>query len=137
MKSQEGVDAGTVFRAMTPDDDGLPRVDASARTLGARPSIDVPGDGADDVDPGMGGMSVAIGAAHFLPEHRRPTNLGGSGADPVFMIEAGELGPDLRVRADEDGPSGHGFVEPVFRMGFDDYQEAIWASRPGWQRVDL
>ncbi|OGO53777.1 MAG: hypothetical protein A2Z32_10675 [Chloroflexi bacterium RBG_16_69_14] len=30
-----------LFRATTPDEDGGPRLDASARTLGARPLIDV------------------------------------------------------------------------------------------------
>lgn len=136
VKGNEASGTGTVFRAMTPDDDGQPQVDASARTLGSRPSIDVPGDGTDDVDPGTGGMSVSIGAAHHLPAHRRPVEFGGSGADPIFVIEASELGPDLRVRTDDDGPSGHGFVEPVRRMEFNDYQQAIWASRPRWQRVD-
>ena len=125
-----------LFRAMTPDEDGRPTVDASARTLGARPLIDVPGDASDAVDPGTGGMSVSIGVPDGLPAHRRPAGFGGSGVDPVFAIDVAELGPDLHWRADQDGPSGHGFVEPVRRMAFNDYQQALWATRSRWHRVD-
>lgn len=126
----------TLYRAMTPEIDAKPRLDASARTLGARPLIDVPGDAGDVVDPATGGMSIAIGDPHNLPEHRRPPEFGGSGVDPVFAIETLDLAPDLALRKDPDGPSGHGFVEPVRRMMFNDYQEAIWATRPKWYRID-
>jgi hypothetical protein len=129
-------EAETLFRAMSSDENGLPQLDASARTLGARPMIDVPGDASDAVDPGTGGMSVSIGAPERLPPHRRPGGFGGSGVDPVFAINVADLGPDLGWRADQDGPLGHGFVEPVRRMPFNDYQEALWATRPRWHRVE-
>ena len=128
-------DPATLFRSMTPDGDGGPRTGASARTLGVRPSIDVPGDAADDVEPGTGGMSATLGDLGLLPHHRRPAELGGSGVDPVFAIDVDDLGPGLRWRPDPVGPSGHGFVEPVRRMPSDQYQEALWATRPRWQRV--
>ena len=105
------------------------------RTLGARPSIDVPGDATDDVEPGTGGMSATIGDPRLLPAHRRPAAFDGSGLDPVFAIEVADLGEDLRWEPDQDGPSGHGFVEPVRRMPFGEYQDALWATRPGWRRV--
>jgi hypothetical protein len=121
---------------MTPDRDGSPMIDASARTLGARPSIDVPGDAADYVEPAAGGMSASIGDPEHLPLHRRPAAFGGSGADPVFSIDVSDLGEDLRWRADPDGPLGHGLLEPVRRMPFNEYQEALWATRARWRRVD-
>lgn len=124
-----------LFRAMSADDDGLPRLDESARTLGARPALDVPGDAWDDVEPGTGGMSVSAGDAMALPEHRRPASHGGTGRDPIFAIEALKLGLTLRWRDDPDGPLGHGFCEPVRRMPFKEYQDALWATRPEWQRV--
>ena len=126
----------TLFRSMTQDSDSGPMIDASARTLGARPSIDVPGDVADDTEPGTGGMSASLGDPMRLPRHRRPPEFGGSGPDPVFAIDLAALGPDLGWRSDPDGPLGHGFVEPVRRMPFSEYQEALWATRSRWRRVD-
>lgn len=129
-------DDETLYRAMTPDDDGAPRLGASARTLGVRPLIDVPGDASDFVEPGTGGMSLSIETPDNLPSHRRPPAFGGTGADPIFAINATDLGSDLRWRTDTDGPLGHGFVEPVRRMTFSDFQDALWASRARWRRVD-
>jgi len=125
----------TLYRAMSIDEDGQPRLGASSRTLGVRPLIDVPGDAADVVDPGVGGMSVTIEDPMLLPTHRRPSAFGGTGPDPLFAIEREVLGPDLEWRADFEGPSGHGFVEPVRTMTFDEYQEAIWATRSRWRQV--
>ena len=126
----------TLYRGMIEDADGGPRVGASARTLGMRPRIDVPGDASDLIDPGVGGMSASLGDPMLLPIHRRPPEFEGTGADAVFSIEVLELGPDLRWREDPDGPSGHGFVEPVRTMPFKDVQESIWATRARWRRVD-
>ena len=125
-----------LFRAMLSDQDGLPQVDASARTLGARPAIDVPGDASDEIDRFEGGMSASSGQPDNLPTHRRPPAFGGTGPDPIFAIRHGDLGHDLRWREDPAGPSGHGFLEPVRRMLFSEYQEALWATRSGWQRWD-
>ena len=105
--------ADTIYRAMKADDDGGPNLDASARTLGARHSIDIPGDSSDDIEPGTGGMSTSIGDPSRLPTHRRPAAFGGSGLDPVFAINPTEPGEDLAWRADPDGPLGHGFLKPV------------------------
>ncbi len=81
-------------------------------------------------------MSVAIGTPMRLPEHPRPPVFGGSGADQLFTIAVSEIGRVLRLREDPDVPSGHGFVEPVRRRTFDEYQEAIWATRSSWRRVE-
>jgi hypothetical protein len=126
----------TIYRAMTVDEDGAPRLDASARTLGARPMIDVPGDASEGVETGTGGMSASSDTPENLPSHRRPASFGGSGADDVFAIGTLDLGSDLTWRPDPDGPLGHGFVEPVRRMAFSDYQDALWATRAMWRRVD-
>lgn len=128
--------ARQLFRAMTADEDGLPMVGATARTLGARPRIDVPGDPTDEVEPQSGGMSGTVGDPSKLPIHRRPAAFGGTGSDPVFVIDLADLGPDLVWRADGNGPSGHGFLEPVRRMPFNEYQEALRATRSRWRRVD-
>lgn len=121
---------------MTADQDGLPVVAASARGLGARPRIDVDGDASDLVEPASGGMSVTFGNPTDLPIHRRPPAFGGTGSDPVYAIDVADLGADLVWRADPDGPSGHGFLEPVRRMPFNEYQEALRATRSRWQRVE-
>ena len=86
---------------MVPDENGAPMLDASARTLGARAMIDVPGDAADIVEPGSGGMSASSGGPEHLPEHRRPNAFGGTGADPVFAADIGNLGkrPGLATRS--------------------------------------
>ena len=96
----ETASRGQLYRAMTADDDGLPTLDESARTLGGRPSLDVPGDSTDSVEPGSGGMSVSLGEPMLLPMHRRPPSFGGTGRDPVFWIDASMLGEDLRWRED-------------------------------------
>ena len=73
---------------MTAGEHGAPTLDASARTLGARAMIDVPGDAADIVEPG------------------RPRAFGGTGADPVYAADVANLGGDLVWRPDPDGPFG-------------------------------
>jgi hypothetical protein len=121
---------------MTAADDGGPLLDASARTLGARPLIDIPSEGTDIVEPGGGGMSVSLGDPMLLPVHRRPAAFDGTGVDPVFAIGVAEVGANLVWRMDPDGPSGHGFLEPLRRMPFNEYQDALWATRNSWRRVD-
>lgn len=81
-------------------------------------------------------MSATSGSPTSLPIHRRPPSLGGTGRGPVFALEVDALGANLRWRRDPDGPSGHGFVEPVRRMPFTEYQQALWATRPHWKLVE-
>ncbi len=70
-----------------------------------------------------------------LPRHRRPPECGGTGKDPVWCIDAAELGQQLRFRPGPANPGGHGFVEPAERMTLDEYQEAIAATRAAWRRA--
>ena len=74
-----------IYRAMTPDTDGFPRVGRSARLLGVRlldrlPHNDVKAEGPDDiVNPGKG-MSAAPNDPAHLPKNRRlPQVNGGMG----------------------------------------------------------
>ena len=100
------------FRSMTPDSDGLPKVAASARGLGARPEDLVP-DEKGVAHPSKDGMSVAPDDWRNLPAHRRPRTFGhgssGKPEDRVYLIVQSRLnvkGLDVRV----DKPK-HGLVE--------------------------
>ena len=79
-------DAGRpLFRAMTADGDGR-RLDASARTLGARLATDVLGDASDERRAGRRGMSASGGDPMLLPSHLR---LSFSRYSPEDLREAG------------------------------------------------
>jgi hypothetical protein len=126
-----------LFRGMKEDADGCPEVGESARTLGVRPGIDVPAkDPGDFVHPGQGGLSVGPDDPLNLPAHRRPPPFGGTGRDPVWVLDAGDLGPDLRYRPDLLR-SGHGFVEPVRPMTLGEYQQALARTRRLWRKCGL
>ena len=86
------------------------------------------------VQPGTGGMSVTPDDARNLPRHRRPVELGGAGKDPVFAIEAADLGERLLFRPDPDNPNEHGFVEPAAEVGVEPYQNALCDTGPRWTR---
>jgi hypothetical protein len=121
-----------LYRAMT-EEDGAPALGASARKLGARLDIDIEPDGAGLVHPDAGGMSVSPESPRNLPRHRRPPEWGGNGADPVWEISSQSLGPELTYRADPDLPDEHGFIEPIEPMSFDEYQDALAATRNDWR----
>src|SRR5258708_37068537 len=77
----------SMFRAMKTEADGMPKIGRSGRELGVRivgPRCDLPVGRDGTVEPGTGGMSVALDAALNLPRHRLPKPLGGEGRDPVF-----------------------------------------------------
>jgi hypothetical protein len=75
-------------------------------------------------------MSVAPDDPADLPRHRRPAGLGGIGPDPVWYIEADQLGSELNFRQDR---AGHGFIEPARAMTLHEYQEALARTRRHWQ----
>jgi hypothetical protein len=124
-----------LFRGMKADANGLPAIGPSSRTLGVRPGIDIPANGpAELVSPGQEGMSVAPGDPFLLPIIRRPRGFGGTGRDPVWMIDEAELGSDLKYQADPNN-AGHGFVEPSWTMTLDEYQRALAATQPYWVTI--
>jgi hypothetical protein len=88
------------------------------------------------VDPESGGMSVSPESPEYLPTHRRPPSLGGTGLDPCWEIADEELGEGLVYRVDEDEPLPHGFVEPAWRMHLDEYEDLLAATRELWRRLE-
>lgn len=123
-----------LFRAMREAADGLPEVGTAANHLGVRPGgtrhSDVGAiDARDPVAPGGGGLSTVPDDPRHLIRFHRPPSLGGSGKNPVWAIDADDLGPDLIVRMDT--PS-HALVEPSRAMTLQSYQQALAATRGRW-----
>jgi hypothetical protein len=120
-----------VYRAVREDAAGRPAVGPTARTLGVRPTVDIPVV-AGQVRPNTGGMSVAPDRVDNLPPLRRPPAHGGSGKDPVWCLDLARLGGDLQYRPDS---AAHGLIEPARAMSLDPFQEALAKTAPDWQRV--
>jgi hypothetical protein len=120
---------------MRDDGQGRPLVIATARGLGVRSLIDIDVDEDGMVEPDTGGMSVSPESYEYLPVHRRPPTLGGTGLDPVWEIDDTEIGDGLAYREDEDEPLPHGVVEPAWRMEFAQYEELLAATRDVWREV--
>lgn len=127
-----------IYRAMTPDTDGLPLVGQSARQLGVRtldllPHNDVNAALPDDeVNPGEG-MSAAPDDPANLPRNRRPPRLqGGIGKDPVWEIDTDDLGPTLVFL--QDKPT-HGVVGARVPMALRELEQALVETRERWIRV--
>jgi hypothetical protein len=114
--------------------DGEPAIGPSARTLGARPHVDIPIDPSGSVYPGTGGMSVAPDTPSNLPRHRRPPEHGGAGKDPLRSIQERNLGVRLRYVADAVPVPTHGVIEPTIPMPFAAYQQALAETAPYWAR---
>jgi hypothetical protein len=87
----------------------------------------------DLVQPGQGGLSVSPDDPLNLPYFRRPPEFQGTGQDPVWVLEASQLGSDLYYRPDPSH-AGHGFVEPVRAMTLGDYEAAIIGTQRMWQK---
>ncbi|MEZ5096458.1 MAG: hypothetical protein R2731_10255 [Nocardioides sp.] len=111
---------------------GTPELGSSAKTLGARPGIDIPVDEGGMVRPGTGGMSVNDSPTG-MPEYRRPPSFGGSGKDlNMYCISSCDLGPGLRYVPDA---GGHGFLEPAWEMPFEEYQGYLHGTAGSWSEV--
>ena len=124
---------GEMFRAMQLEIDGLPKLGRSARELGIRIDVDLPVDADGWVEPGTGGMSVAVDDALNLPKHRRPRSLGGDGRDPVFSLQTRVLPDDLALRVDR---RPHALVEPARRSALQIYEAALALTRSSWRKID-
>lgn len=121
------------FRSMKSDVDGHPRCGTTGASLGVRPR-DIPLDG-DQVVPDTGGLSVTPDDPALMREEFRPEHLpGGLSRLPLFMIRAGDLGPDLTIRPDPRDPLTHHFFEPSRSMHVEQYQAALCSTRPSWRR---
>lgn len=125
-------DGTTLYRGMRGAADGTPELGSSAKTLGARPGIDIPVDEGGMVRPGTGGMSVNDSPTG-MPEYRRPPSFGGSGKDlNMYCISSCDLGPGLRYVPDA---GGHGFLEPAWEMPFEEYQGYLHGTAGSWAEV--
>jgi hypothetical protein len=114
---------------------GFPEIGPNARALGVRPGIDLPAIlPYEIVQPGQGGLSVSPDDPMKLPYFRRPRGFQGTGKDPVWAINAAQLGPDLSYRPDPSHP-GHGFIEPIRSMTLDEYQGALVRTISFWEEV--
>jgi hypothetical protein len=127
-----------IYRAMTPDSDGLPQVGRSARQLGVRPLDQLPHNDVsaaapdDSVNPGEG-MSAAPQDPANLPRNRRPPQVkGGTGKDPVWEIDTDDLGANLQYV--QDKPT-HGVVGPQQPMTLVELEQALAATRARWVRL--
>lgn len=125
---------------MIPDEDGLPKIGNTGRTLGVRPQfpkdsdIKINADGT--VSPQTGGMSVAEGKPSNLPPHRRsPKHDGRDKKLAVFELETDDLPDELSCRSDTYGVGVHAFVEPAWTMNFGKYQQALHNTRALWSIV--
>ena len=114
--------------------DGEPAIGPSARTLGARPHVDISVDPSGSVHPGTGGISVAPDTPSNLPRHRRPPEYGGTGKDPLWSIQERELGTHLKYVADAVPSPIHGVIEPIISTTFAAYQQALAETAPYWVR---
>lgn len=128
---------------MTPDEDGLPRIGSTGRTLGARSGYPNGGTNPDiritpagKVYPRSGGMSVAMPPADNLPPHRRPPSHGGTDKKiALYELETEDLPDELQERIDPYNSERHVFIEPAQVMSFEDYQQALHATRRLWRPV--
>ena len=124
----------TLYRGMQETPAGEPAIGPSARTLGARPHIDIRVDLSGSVHPGTGGMFAAPDTPSNLPRHCRPLEYGGTGKDPLWSIQERELGGYLRYVADAVPVPTHGVIEPSIPMTFAAYQQALAETAPYWAR---
>lgn len=121
---------------MRADEDGLPMVGSSGRYLTVRPNLDIPVDGDGCVDPETEGVSVIPPPVENMDPHRRPPAFGGTGKDPVFVLDTDELPRNLVYRPDPADPERHGFLEPARRMRFGEYLAAVQDTRALWRELE-
>ena len=124
-----------MFRAMKAEADGLPKVGRSGRELGVRtagPTRDLPLSQDGMVEPGTGGMSVALDAARNLPKPRLPRSLGGEGRDPVFRMFTDYVPRTLLLRLDR---YPHALIEPGRRCPLPDFESALTGTRSLWSKA--
>lgn len=114
--------------------DGLPELGRSARKLGVRTSDHTTPDisavnPSDIVSPSDGGLSVAPDDPMFLPRHRRPGSLGGTGMDPVWALDVSDLPAELALVRDS---ATHGLIEALNSMTLAEYEAALAQTRVKW-----
>ncbi|MCR5460113.1 MAG: hypothetical protein K6F51_09475 [Acetatifactor sp.] len=131
--SNEGRD---LYRGMTKEPvTGKPKLGESAKTLGARPDIDIIIK-SGMVKSGEGGMSVTP-MINDLQPYRRPPKFGGTDKNiSVWMINEDDLSDKLIYVPDEPGKDGlvhHGTIQPAYEMTYDEYKKALEETADSWK----
>jgi hypothetical protein len=124
------------------EENGMPKLAASATTLGIRRGKDIVPDQNNMVhrplfQPGQkNGLSCAR-TILFLPPFALPIEWGGSNAKTVvWRIEESELPAELIAQDDSiPGVNQHISIGPRFTMGYDDFAKIVEATRPKWKKV--
>ena len=137
------------------EQNGKPKIGRSARLLGVRPGIDIDieqmptgylneqGYLLADSEPvfrgelvvavrNTKGMSVSL-SIESLPAFRRPAKFGGTGKDPLWQIDDGNIMGDLQ--AVQDSPT-HVSILPRVTMSLERYEAALANTQNDWERVD-
>lgn len=122
------VDMSQLYRSMK-SDGPLPKIESSARGLGVRIDEDVFPDESGIVSPGAG-MSVAPEDPLLLPQFRRPEKYGGTGKDPVWVIDEPQLPDKLAYTGDS---LEHGLIGPSVPMHLTAYEGALAATQSSWK----
>lgn len=126
-----------LYRSMRPGEDGKPVIGRNARALGVRfegIAPDIPDTTGGVVSPLGGGMSVAKDW-HDLPEHRIPSEMGGTGKMVVmFALEEESLPDELTIRQQGQN-KGHYVVEPKRRMPIQEYEALLGGTQAKWEQV--
>ena len=138
------VDPGAAIdRAMIEDKDGLPVLGLTAVKLGVRRGIDIITDQTTMVhrphfQPGApNGLSCAP-TIQDLPDFALPVQWRGSNPRTVIWeIDIADLG--VHLVAQEDTPTNrkgrHVSVGPAGSMTFDEFLQAVQATRPNWRKT--
>jgi hypothetical protein len=119
-----------LYRAMYAAASGLPVT--GPKDLGVRPKVDVRLDASGVVSPGRG-MSVAPDDPMLLPDHLRPTYLGGDSDRAAWSIPLEAI--RLPLLYTQDKPS-HGIIGPAEQMTLDEYIKLLEQTARDWTMVD-
>lgn len=130
-----------IYRAMV-EENGMPRLAASATALGIRKGKDIVADQADQVHrpafqpQGKNGLSCSRTIAS-LPSFALTVEWGGSNPKTVvWRIDEVDLGPELIAQDDAiPGKNRHVSTGPATTMAYDDFVQAIEATRTQWKKV--
>ena len=135
-----------IYRVMKPDEDGKPKVGTASICLGIR--VPPERDGITlvegQIEPGTGGLSVrpslqTIPVA-MVSEELQAIVPGASGGKNHHVWQMGEgpfenapVADNLTLRPDS---RYHGLLEPSVTMLFEDFQNALAATRDSWSDVE-
>lgn len=120
-----------LYRGMMMNSSEFPEIGTNARKLGVRDSEVIVADGL--VSPGGGGISVSPLTPLNLPTHRRPSEFGGTGKDPVWAIDRSIL-ESYGLTYRQTSPT-HGLIEPWYLMSLAEFRLKLADIQTQWQLV--